>query len=188
MSIRVRKGDLVGVQGRAWMSRAIRWVTRRKWEPRSLVNHHAIIVNDGPLEDAIVVEAVGKVRRGKLLDFYGGKSAKVEVWRVINVTLEERDIVAGVAETLVGKKYPYHHLLFQFLDEVVLNGRYIFRRLADLDPFYVCTPLAVACYWAVGKRFGFKSPNQANPDNLRDFLEANPDKYILALPLVNLEK
>ena len=34
---------------------------------------------------------------------------------------------------------------------------------------------------------GFKNPNQANPDNLRDFLEANPDKYSLALPLVNLE-
>ena len=187
MSLRVRKGDLVGVQGRAWVSRAIRWATRQKWEPKSLVNHHAIVVNDGPLQDAEIVEATGKVRRGRLLDFYGGKPAKVEVWRVLNVTVEERDIIAGVAETLVGKRYPYHHLLWQFVDERLLNGRYWVRRLATLDPFFICTPLAVSCYWAVGKKFGFKNPHQANPDNLRDFLEANPDKYFLALPLVNLE-
>jgi hypothetical protein len=123
-----------------------------------------------------------------LIDFYGGKSSKIEVWRVLNVTIDERDIIAGVADSLVGKRYAYHHIVWQFLDERLLNGRYWFRRLATLDPLFVCTPLAVACYWAVGKKFGFKNPNQANPDNLRDFLEANPDKYRLALPLVNLEK
>ena len=114
--------------------------------------------------------------------------SKIEVWRVLNINLEEREVIAGVAESLVGKRYPYHHILWQFLDEKLLSGRYLFRRLANLDPFYVCTPLAVACYWAVGKKFGFKNPNEANPDNLRDFLESNPDKYTLALPLVNLEK
>jgi len=177
-SARFRKGDIGGTQGTAWLSRAIRWATRQHWEPKSLVNHTLLVVNDcDRIEDVEVVEALGRVRHHKLVDRYAGRG-KVELWRPLNVDDEQRDrIVARIMEH-VGNWYPWHRLIFHFIDERLFGGRMVARRLACVKSWGVCTPMVMLAYWPEDLHFGLESPFQGNPDNLRDFLAENPEKYL----------
>jgi len=184
-------GDIVGTAGDHWISRAIRWATRRKWEPPSVVNHTEIVVS--PHYDARQVETVaaigGKgVVRHTLGEAYGGTGTRVEIWRADNFDEADRELIAMTALHFVGQRYPWHRLIFQLADEVVFGGRFIFRRLAIVPGFRICTPLAVEAVWPTGKHFGMQRPTDANPDNLRDFLEANPDKYRIVHKLQEIER
>jgi hypothetical protein len=158
----------------------IRWGTRGKLEPKTLVNHSGLIVNKADrLEDVRVVEALLKVKRHLLVDQYRGTKHKVEIWRAKNIDLNTRVRIARRACEFVGRGYPWHRLVFQLVDEKMFGGRMVARRLAIFKRWRICTPLVVEAFWDEGLRFGLEDPDQANPDNLRDFLESEPDKYVL---------
>ncbi len=64
--------DVFLTRGSSWLSRAIRFFTRGAGEARTKVNHVGLVVEGGPIEDAVVVEALSKVKQHKLVDQYGG--------------------------------------------------------------------------------------------------------------------
>ena len=189
MSYNYRKGDIVGTLGYHPISVAIQWATRSKNEPESFSNHNEIIVNDCDLlRDVETVAAMGSgVERHKLCEVYAGKRDQVEIWRALNFSDEDRELIADAAIKHIGHKYPYHRILLQLIDEKIFGGKFVVRRLAFSENFFVCTPLVVHAIWAADYRFGFKSPAQANPDNLRDYLQNNPDKYINIRPLARID-
>ena len=185
MSFNYRKGDIVGTLGYHPISVAIQWATRHKGEAPTFSNHSEIIINDcDELKEVITIAALSNgVVKHNLCEAYGGKKDQVEIWRALNFTDADRELIAYTAGTYEGQKYPWHRLVFQLIDEKILNGKFVFRRLAFSKKWYVCTPLVVAAIWAADYRFGFNDPAEANPDNLRDYLVSNPRKYICIRPL-----
>jgi hypothetical protein len=174
-----RKADIGGTQGDAWISKAVRWGTRQKYEPPTLVNHSFMVVNDrDAIEDVKIVEAVVKVKHRGLVEAYGGSGTRVELWRALNFSDEQRDRMVEEVLSYVGVGYPWHRLLFHLADERLFAGRRVLRHLAFLKRWKVCTPLVVAGTWVEGFTFGFSHPHQATPDGLRDFLADNPTKYV----------
>lgn len=173
-----------GSQSLGTLGRLIRWATRQKGEPGSLVNHSFLVVNNSDrLEDVEIVEAVSRVRIGRLVEFYGGTGKRVELWRATNLSDADRDRVRSAALARVGRRYPYHRLLFQLIDEKLFKGRLVVRRLGFLGRWRICTPLVAECFFLAGYSFGLKSPAEANPDNVRDFMASRPDKYQLVREL-----
>ena len=190
MSFNYRKGDIVGTLGYHPISVAIQWATRSRGEGETYSNHNEIVINDcNRLDEVRTVAATARgVVEHNLCEAYGGKRDQVEIWRALNFSDEDRDIIAHAALKFKDQKYPWHRLLFQLLDEKFLGGRFVFRRLAFSRKWYVCTPLVVASIWAADYRFGFNDPAEANPDNLRDYLKANErKKYICIRPLARIE-
>lgn len=183
-----QKGDIGGTRGTAWLSRAIRWATRQCWEPKSVVNHTFLVVNNcDRIEDVEIVEALARVRHHKLHKRYVGKG-EVEIWRPLNVDTEQRARIAARALEFVGRWYPWHRLLLHLVDEKIFSGRVVMRRLAVVESWAVCTPLAMLAYWPENLHFGLESPFEGNPDNLRDFLVENRDKYENFFPLQQIKR
>jgi hypothetical protein len=191
MEYNFKKGDIVGTLGYHPISVAIQWATRSKNEGETFSNHNEIIVNNcNRLDEVFTVAALGRgVVEHNLCKTYGGRRDQVEIWRALNFSGKDRDLIAETAKSFVGRKYPWHRLFGQLIDEKIFRGRYIFRRFVFSRNYFVCTPLVVASIWAAGYNFGFQNPTEANPDNLRDYLSApeNRDKYICIRPLARIE-
>ena len=59
-------GDLFFTRGAGFMSAVIRFFTRSIGEARTKVSHVGLVVGGGPIEGAVVVEALSRVRRHRL--------------------------------------------------------------------------------------------------------------------------
>ena len=66
MNILLKKGDVFLTRGDGFISRAIRFFTREIGEKRTKVNHVGLVVQGGKLKNAIVVEALTRVKRHKI--------------------------------------------------------------------------------------------------------------------------
>lgn len=161
MSEALRPADVFLTRGRGFISAAIRFFSRHIGESRTVVNHVGIVVVGGPEEQAIVVEALSRVRRHRLAARYGGKRGHlVAVYRPVTFTAAERATVVRKAEDYVGRKYGYLAIAAHFLDWLLL-GAY------------------------VGKHFGV-APGAATPDDIWDFVTKHPDEYQLVRALAPL--
>ncbi|MDI6744701.1 MAG: hypothetical protein QMD07_04915 [Thermodesulfovibrionales bacterium] len=90
MDIILKPGDVFLTRGKGFISKAIRFFTRSIGESRTKVNHVGIVIEEGTLKTAVVVEALSMVRRHRLWDKYGppAKDA-VAVYRAKNLSQEE---------------------------------------------------------------------------------------------------
>ncbi len=55
--------DIFLTRGYSFLSKAIRFFSRNFGEKRTKVNHIGVVVEEGPLETCIVVEALSKVKK-----------------------------------------------------------------------------------------------------------------------------
>jgi pheromone shutdown protein TraB len=156
-------------------------------EKRTRVNHVGLVVRDGEESSVVVVEALSKVKRHRLRDQYGPpRTDAVAVYRAANLTSEEARTVVATAERQVGKKYGYLKIAAHFLDWLLL-GVYAFRRLVPEGKYPICSWLVAYSFSKVGKHFGV-DPGAATPDDIWDFIEGNPDRYVEMRPLRPLDR
>lgn len=182
MDVIIKAGDVFLTRGKGFLSRAIHFFTRAIGEKRTKVNHVGIVVKEGTLENAIVVEALSKVKRHRLWDRYGPpKQDSVTVYRAINLGKEEIGIIVSEAESQVGKQYGYFKILAHLVDWVLL-GAYVFRRVARNGEYPICSWLVAHAFAKAGKNFGVQ-PGAASPDDIWDFIQGHPQIYELVRPL-----
>lgn len=164
------------------MSRAIRLFTRVIGESRTKVNHVGVIVAEGDLRTAVAVEALTKVKRHKLWKQYGPPcSSEVAIYRATNLSEDEIETITKAAESYVGRPYGYLKLLAHLADWF-LQGAYVFRRLARMDKYPICSWLVAHSFAKAGKYFGVP-PGAASPDDIWDFIQRHQDIYTEIYPL-----
>ena len=170
-------GDVVLTTSSHWLSRGIRWATRRRNEDPSRASH-AAIVDDFmvPLPEVTIIEAGSTgVRKGKMSQWYGADDM-VSVWRPENMSILEREEVVQVIRARIGQGYPYLKLALHLIDEKLLGGKTRARKLKLIDSL-VCSTLVGSGFHAKGRTFGKDDPLGLTPDDIEDFMIANPDKW-----------
>jgi hypothetical protein len=187
MGIILKPGDIFLTRGPGLLSRLIRFFSRSIGESRTKVNHAGLVVKEGSLRTAEIVEAVAAVRRCRLWEHYGppAKDA-VAVFRPLNLTVEQVPVIVSTAERQVGKQYGIGKLVAHLLDWSLL-GAYVFRRLANSGDYPICSWLVAHAYAEAGKDFGVE-PGAADPDDIWDFVTAHTDKYERLHPLQPLRE
>jgi len=168
--------DIFFTHGEGALSKAIRWFSRSPGEAKTETNHVGIVVDDGTLENAGVVEALSHVRYGTLPARYRGKRDTVSVWRPANLTKKERAAIVSKARGYIGRDYGWLKLGLHALG---------LQRFAKLDKWPICSYLVGKAYGVVGKEFG-RDGNELTPDDILDFCQANPDKYTEVMPWTQL--
>lgn len=170
-------GDIVLTRAGTFVGKAIRFLTRRIGEGPSRVNHVGIMVTP-----TLIVEALRTVERRSLNDAYGPPSKQsIAVYRPLNLTGEEMVRVLLRANGYVGRKYGYLKVVAHALDWL-FQGAYVFRRLAGVDRYPICSWVVAKAFSAAGKDFGVDA-GAATPDDIHDFVTSHPDKYEQVWPL-----
>ncbi|MDZ7721383.1 MAG: YiiX/YebB-like N1pC/P60 family cysteine hydrolase [candidate division KSB1 bacterium] len=175
-------GDIFFTRGTGFISKAIRLFSRSFGESRTRVNHVGLVVTAGSVKTCRVVEALHVVRRHSLWKRYGPpKPDRVAVYRPLNLSREEIEILVEEANEQVGKTYGYLKLLAHLLDWF-LQGAYVFRRLTRNKNYPICSWLVAHACSKIDKHFGV-DPGAAQPDDIWDFVLSNPKKYMPVYPL-----
>lgn len=175
-------GDVFLTYGAGFFSKLIRFFTRNIGESRTQVNHSGIVVAQGDLESCEVVETLLRVRKHRLWKRYGPFSQdKVAIYRPINLTPEETDTIVVQAVKQVGKRYGIFTVVGHLLDWLLM-GAYVFRRILQSKNYPICSWLVAYAFARAGKNFNVE-PGAAQPDDIWDFIQKNPDKYQQIHPL-----
>ena len=185
----LKRADVFLTRGPGLVSRLIRFFTRAIGESRTQVNHVGIVVEDGPLQDVNVIEALSKVRRHSLWATYGPPRRDwVAIFRPTNLTDAEIEAVVKEAERhwREADGYGYVKIVLHFLDWLLL-GAYVFRRLARMERYPICSWLVADAFKEADKSFGV-SPGAASPDDIWDFIQRHPDIYEEVYPLAPLRE
>lgn len=158
-------GDVVLVHGTGWLSRAIRFL-----EPGpSWTSHCAIAV-----DSVNIVEALSRGVVERRLDT-AYPTSRVRVYRPINIPQSTLVHIARRAEKFVGRPYGFGKLALHALDGM-LGGMYVFRRLAFLDRYPICSFVVASAYADEGFHFGVPE-REATPDDIHDFVVREREKY-----------
>ncbi len=168
-------GDIVLTRSGGIVGWAIRLFTRSIGESRTKASHTGVIVEGGPLEGAVIVEALATVKRHPLWARYGRANHEVAVFRPLNLSDAHLARIVAKAETYVGRRYGYLKLLAHWADWV-LQGAYVFRRLTNQDKYPICSWVVAYAFAEVEKHFGVE-PGAATPDDIWDFVTGNPEVY-----------
>lgn len=177
MSVTLKPADIFLTRGSGFVSRAIRFFTRRIGEKRTKVNHVGLVVKGGSLRHAVVVEALSSVKRHRLWNQYGPPSTDlVTVYRAKNLSDKEIKMIVAKAETYVGRKYGYFKILAHLADWFLL-GAYRFRKFTRMDKYPICSWVVAHSFKVAGKNFEVDA-GAASPDDIWDFVtrENEPEK------------
>lgn len=172
---RYQAGDIFLTRGDSFVSRAIRYFSTSENESRTQVNHVGVVVEDHQTNPMIVEALSPTVKAHRLLDAYGGGKTRVMVIRPIHKESTDRYALAVNALNYEGRKYGYIKLVAHFLDWC-LAGRYVFRRLAKMDDYPICSWVVAYAADHVGWRFGVE-PNGCSPDDVYDHWANNREMY-----------
>lgn len=182
MPIQLQPADIFLTRGKGILSQAIRLFTRVIGESRTKVNHVGVIVTEDDLRRAIAVEAPSKVNKHSLWDRYGPPSrSEVAIYRATNLTEDDVKKITAAGQSYVGRNYGYLKILAHLADWL-LQGAYVFRRLARMDKYPICSWLVAHSFAKAGKYFGVP-PGAASPDDIWDFIQKRPDIYTEIYPL-----
>jgi len=67
------------------------------------------------------------------------------------------------------------------VDHLLLNNRYVARRLAFLDNYPICSWLVAYAYDGIGYQFGVP-PWACTPDDIDDWIKAYPSEWTQVYP------
>lgn len=159
-------GDIVHVKGQGLLSRLIRWFSRGGGEQRTWASHSAMVLRCVG-DEVEIIEAIYKVVVRPIKAYAGGKSRLLVSRRPGGLSEEEKEKMTEKAEDYQGRKYGYWKLFMHALDRI-FNNRYVFRRLAGMDDYPICSWLVAYVYDRVlGVQFG-GPPDAAQPDDILD--------------------
>jgi hypothetical protein len=172
---RYKSGDIVLTQGTGLISKLIRKFTRDKYESITKVNHVGIVVEGGDDKDVVIVEALTGVKKHTMWSQYALTGDKVAIYRSLDLSEKERNAIVNKAEMYVGRQYGYFKIVAHLFDWA-LGGRYVFRRIAAMDNYPICSWVVAQSYATVGKNFGVEA-GAASPDDIWDHIQKNKSKY-----------
>jgi hypothetical protein len=182
----LKPADIFLTKGEGLFSRLIRFCSRSIGESRAKVNHAGVVVTEGALRTAEIVESVAIARHCLLWEHYGPPAKDcVAIFRPKNLTAEQVDAIVASAKRQVGKKYGIAKLAAHLLDWLLL-GAYVFRRLANNGDYPICSWLVAHAFGEAGKNFDVE-PGAAEPDDIWDFVTKNTDTYECIHPLRRLQ-
>ncbi len=170
----VKPCDIFFTRGKTFLSTAIR-IFGVGDDHKAKINHVGIVIEEGPINKANVIEALTKVKKHTIFDQYHNTSDKICIFRPLNLTQDESNKIIEKALSYENYKYGYLKLVTHFLD-FFTGGNYIFRRLTNSDNYPICSWVVAHSYKAADKNFGCDAC-KANPDHIWDFCVNNPDKY-----------
>jgi hypothetical protein len=179
-----RPADIVLTRSSGWAGKLIRFGTQQRGEGRSMVSHAGLILDgSGTLIEAIFAG----VQIHDLERCYQGREDLVSIWRPINISADERQQICDRATTYNGDTYGYGKIVLHTLDGLLgkLGIPPVFKRLSWLDDFPICSYLVAQAYADIGFEFGV-SAKLASPDDIWDFVNCNPSKYICIRKLSKL--
>lgn len=180
------EGDILLTRSPSPLSRAIRWSEQSPGEGESHASHCGIVVRAGYTEEAVVVEALDKVRRHTIGKAYGGRPDELKVIRFTDLTEPQRTRVAIEAEKLVGRLYSWLTIGAHGVDRVLSWATrwlgkpdpVVARRLVPLTPLLICSRVVGIAYWkGVGRRLHGHTPESLQPDDIDDMSYTHPDVY-----------
>ena len=181
-TIHLEPADIFLTRGNSLLSKAIRFFSTSIGESRAKVNHVGLVATKGSVYDCMVIEALSKVKKHTMWKQYGPfKKDLVAVYRPLNLTQDETELILKTANKQVGRKYGYLKIVAHLLDWFLL-GAYVFRRLTNDERYPICSWLVAHSFAKAGKYFGVK-PGAAEPDDIWDFVTQNPKKYKEMFPL-----
>ncbi len=174
-------GDLLLYNGRGLLPSLIGWAETGKGEAPTYAKHVGGIGHSGPLPSATRIEALWKVEE---FPATGLVNRRVQVWRMDGLTYGERTDLAAYARKHLGDKYGVlklgAHLGDALLSKAFGGHPYVFRKLARLDDYPICSWLWAYAYDRVlGYRFGMP-PRAAAPDDILDWIEDRPEWFMVA--------
>jgi hypothetical protein len=166
----LQTGDIVHTQGRHWLSRAIRWFSRKKDGQRAWASHSAMVLTAMP--DDILIEALIQVKvRPASVYFQDG--AHVAIHRVTEgLRPSVQREVCLYALGYEGAHYGWPKLILHALDHLI-GDRYFFRRLALDKRYPICSWLVAWAYDDVLHQHLGGEPNAVSPDDIMDFCMAD---------------
>jgi len=179
--LEVQRGDIFLTQGNSIKARIIRWFQRSKGEEPTLFNHAGLFLNNTTLFRAISMEALWRVRTGRFWRFYHGDTSRVAIYRRRRLMSEQRLVVVDKALDFYGNQYGVLKILAHALDRMLFDT-YLFRRLAKLDRYPICSYLVARCFDEVDIWIG-ASPSRAQPDDIGDYIIEHPDLFETIMPL-----
>lgn len=189
----IERGDTGFTRSSSLLGRLIRWGERDPTESPSWANHMFVVVESGwtaplPGDDngaAVVVEALGHVRRGPLKL----NGVAVRVFRPNPpYTEEEKQRFIVAANNYVGDRYGWWKLTFHLADRLFFGGRKVLSRLLFIDKRPICSYLAAKvndharAIGTINVIAGVKipwpefvvPPQAVDPDEALDFCESQP--------------
>lgn len=156
-------GDVVHVRSRGFFSRMIARFSRARGEELTWATHSALVIGTG----GEIIEALNLVKRRSILAYRGRRSQLLVTRKPGGISVSQKQGVASKALEYQGRSYGYLKIAAHVLDRL-FNNRYLFRRLAHMHEYPICSWLVafvydrVLCYW-----FSLP-PNAAQPDDLLD--------------------
>lgn len=175
--------DIFFTQGDGLFSRVIRIGEKHPGDWISIVNHTGIVVEQGTIESADVIEALVHVKKHTLWSEYHGRTDRVAIFRPLSLTDEQKSLIVNKALDYEGRDYGWLKIATHALD-CFTGGHYIFRRMTNSDNYPICSWVVAHAYSKAGLTFGC-DPGQANPDDIWDYCMSHQDKYQL---IFNLQK
>jgi hypothetical protein len=173
----LRAGDIVLTRSLSPAGMIIRYFERARGQAQAQVNHCGVMV-----DTVTIVEALATVQRRDVRAVYGPPCANpVAIYRPLNLTEAERVAIVAKAASYVGKRYGVLKIVTHLADWC-LGGRYLFRRLAGLTDYPICSWVVAYAYQVAGKSFGV-DPGGASPADIWDFVTTRSDLYEQVWPL-----
>ena len=149
----MQKGDIVLVRNTGWLSTAIRYLTKGYY------NHTGMFISS----DEIIEATFKKVEINALsilIDMSVTNKCEFSVYRPINLTQEQIDIMVDFAEAQVGDKYDFVQLICIGLFILFHIGRK--HQPLDARKAWICTELIGEAFLAAG----IKLDDKIDPDAL----------------------
>lgn len=161
----LQTGDVVHTQGKHWLSRAIRWFSRKRDGQRAWASHTAMVLTSTP--DSILIEALVRVKV-RPASVYRQDGARVAIHRMPEgLSAGEQRQICLYALGYEGYPYGFAKIALHALDHLI-GDRYFFRRLATDGRYPICSWLVAWGYRTVlGREFG-ADPGAVSPDDVMD--------------------
>lgn len=182
--LQLNRGDLILSRSNTLMGKVARFFSRHIGESRTQVNHSMVVIKGGSVQQAVIVEALYKVVCRKLIDGYNSDGIQIAVFRKRNISDESIGAICEKAMSYNNRRYGIAKLFAHFGDWL-LQGAYIFRRLARNDYYPICSWLSGFSY-AAGNVFFGKPPAQLQPDDMWDYVKSNSEEWECIYPLSRL--
>ncbi len=165
----LQPGDIVHTQNPGRLSRAIRWLAKKKDGQRAWASHTAMLLSADPAEMLIEAQLRVGVRPAYV---YAHRGARAAIHRIPGgLTAPQRRQICLYALAYEGAAYGAHKALALALDHLI-GDRYLFRRLIWEHRYPICSWLVAWAYDVTMRvRFG-APPDSVSPDDIMDYCMA----------------
>ncbi len=178
--VEVWPGDVILTRGSGKLARFIRWGEREPGEPSSEVNHGGMFSSRALIRLARAIESLWRTVEHAWWPAHQGDI--VSVYRCRGFTSDQRIFVAACMRAFVGKKYGWWKLITNLVDNKMLGGRVVLRRLHFIESRPICTYSLGLALEQAGVQFddehGHLIPGKAlQPDDADDSIARHPELW-----------